>query len=235
MRKLRPAAVIVCRTRRGARRALPERRGHPRRELGGHDPDEGAAAFLRPGLTVGRECQLRSMLLRMRTILVLVALVAALAPAADANSSKRFVSKRYSYSVALTAGWTSSPASTSWRGGPPFQDPPEVDLYEGSDGRSLAVAARSVPRATLRQWSMMYVGAAVPSFCTKPHGYRATTLGGVSALAFTARCEIHDINVELAVRGGRGYAMALASPSADSQAADGAVFETARRSFRFVR
>jgi hypothetical protein len=176
------------------------------------------------------------MLRRMRTILVLVALVATLAPAAAATSSKRFVSKRYSYSIVLPADWMSSPASTSWQGGPPFQDPPEVDLYEASDGRSLAIAARSVPRTTtLRQWATVYVGAAVPSFCTKSHGYRATTLGGVSALAFTGRCEIHDINVELTVRHGRGYAFALASPRADSQAADGAVFEAARRSFHFVR
>ncbi len=172
----------------------------------------------------------------MRTILVLVALLATLAVAADASSSKRFVSKRYSYSIVLPADWTSSPASSNWQGGPPFQDPPEVDLYEAADGRSLAVAARSVPRTTtLRQWATVYVGAAVPSFCTKSRGYRATTLGGVPAVAFTGRCEIHDINVELTVRRGRGYAFALASPSADSEAADGAVFEAARRSFRFVR
>ena len=172
----------------------------------------------------------------VRTILVLVALVAALATAADATSSKRFVSKRYSYSIVLPAAWTSIPASISWRGGPPFQDPAEVDLYAAADGRSLAVAARSVPqKMTLHQWATVYVPAAVPSFCTKSRGYHATTLGGVPALAFTGRCDIHDINVELAVRRGRGYTFALASPRADSEAADGAVFEAARRSFRFVR
>jgi hypothetical protein len=175
------------------------------------------------------------MLRAMRRTLILVALVAVLAPAADATSSKRFVSKRYSYSIVLPAGWTSSPASIGWQGGTPFQDPPEVDLYEGADGRSLAVAARSVARTTtLRQWAAVYVGAAVPSFCTKSHGYRTTKLGGVPALAFTGRCEIHDIDVELTVRHGRGYAFALASPRAGSKAADGAIFETARRSFHFV-
>jgi hypothetical protein len=172
----------------------------------------------------------------MRTILVLVAVVAALAAAAEATSSKRFVSKRYSYSIVLPAGWTSSPASTGWHGGPPFQDPPEVDLYEAADGRSLAIAARSVPQTTsLRQWAKVYTGAAVPSFCTKSRGYRTTTLGGSPALVFTGRCEIHDINVEVTVRRGRGYVFALASPRAESEAADGAVFEAARRSFRFVR
>src|SRR3954453_19125770 len=115
----------------------------------------------------------------MRAILVVCIVAATLAAGADANSSKRFVSKRYSYSIVLPAGWTSSPASIGWQGGPPFQDPPEVDLYEGADGRSLAVAARSVARTTtLRQWAAVYVGAAVPSFCTKSHGYRATKLGG---------------------------------------------------------
>jgi hypothetical protein len=172
----------------------------------------------------------------MRTILVLVAVVATVAATADANSSKRFVSQRYSYSVVLPADWTSSPASVRWQGGPPFQDPREVDLYESADGRSFAVAARSVPRATtLRQWATAYVGAALPSFCTKSRSYRATTLGGAPALAFTGRCEIHDINVELIVRRGRGYVFALASPRADSEASDGAVFEAARQSFRFIR
>src|SRR3954465_1237419 len=101
----------------------------------------------------------------MRTILLLVAVGLTVAAAAEATLSKRFVSKRYSYSIVLPAGWTSSPASIGWQGGPPFQDPPEVDLYEGADGRSLAVAARSVARTTtLRQWAAVYVGAAVPSF-----------------------------------------------------------------------
>lgn len=172
----------------------------------------------------------------MRTLLLVVAFVAALAAAAHATSSKRFVSKRYSYSIVLPAEWTSSPASTSWQGGPPFQDPPEVDLYEAADGRSLAVAARSVPRTmTSQQWATAYVRAALPGFCTKSRGYRATTLGGIPALAFTGRCDIHDINVELTVRRGRGYAFVLAAPRADSTAADSAVFEAARRSFRFVR
>lgn len=173
----------------------------------------------------------------MRMILVLAALAATLAGVAGATSSKKFVSKRYSYSIVLPADWTSSPASTSWQGGPPFQDPPEVDLYDAADGRSFAVAARklSKPTTTLRQWATAYVGAAVPSFCKKSRGYRATTLGGVPALAFTGHCEVHDINVELTVRRGRGYAFALASPGANSEAADGAVFEAARRSFHFVR
>ena len=45
----------------------------------------------------------------MRTILLLVAVVATIAAAADATSTKRFVSKRYQYSLVLVAGWTSSP------------------------------------------------------------------------------------------------------------------------------
>jgi hypothetical protein len=172
----------------------------------------------------------------VRLTLVLVVLVAALAANADAASGKRFVSKRYSYSIVLPAHWTSSPASTSWQGGPPFQDPPQVDLYDAADGSSFAVAARSVSRTTtLRQWAAAYVGAAVPDFCTKSRGYRATTLGGVPALAFTGRCEIHDISIELTVRRGRGYAFALASPRTVSKAAAAGVFEAARRSFRFVR
>lgn len=172
----------------------------------------------------------------MRTILVLVAVAATLAAAADATSSRRFVSKSYSYSIVLPGDWTSSSASIRWRGGPPFQNPPEVDLYQAVDGRALAVAALSLPRTTtLRKWATLYVGSALPRFCKKSRGYRATTLGGGSALAFTGRCDIHDINVALTVRRGRAYVFALASPRAYSEAADGGVFEAARRSFRFVR
>jgi predicted Zn-dependent protease len=157
----------------------------------------------------------------MRTMLALVAVAAALAAAADARSSTRFVSKRYGYSV-------------PWRGGPPFQNQPEVDFYSAADGRALAAAARSLPRrSTLRKWASLYVGTALPSFCTKSRGYRATALGGAPALAFTAACEAHDINVALTVRRGRGYAFVLASPRAFSAAADRRVFESARRSFRF--
>jgi hypothetical protein len=124
----------------------------------------------------------------------------------------------------------------TWQGGPPFQDPPEADLYEAGDGRSLAVAARSVSRTTtLHRWATVYVGMAVPSFCAKSPGYRAIMLGGVPALAFTGRCDVHDIIVGLTVRRGRGYTFVVASPRADSQAADAAVFEAARRSFRFIR
>jgi hypothetical protein len=170
----------------------------------------------------------------MRTMLALVAVAAALAAAADARSSTRFVSKRYGYSVVLPGDWTSRPASIPWRGGPPFQNQPEVDFYSAADGRALAAAARSLPRrSTLRKWASLYVGTALPSLCTKSRGYRATALGGAPALAFTAACEVHDINVALTVRRGRGYAFVLASPRAFSAAADRRVFESARRSFRF--
>ena len=170
----------------------------------------------------------------MRTILVLVAFAATLAAAADATSSKKFVSKRYSYSIVLPADWTSSPASIRWRGGPPFQD-----RRRSTFTMPLTDARWRSQRGRCRERRRYAMGdgvrwTALPSFCKKSRGYRATTLGGVPALAFTGRCEVHDINVELTVRHGRGYTFALASPSADSEAADGGVFEAARRSFHFV-
>ena len=84
-----------------------------------------------------------------------------------------------------------------------------VDSYQVADGRQFAVAARSLPRTTtLQKWASLYVGTAVPSFCTKSRGYRATTLGGARALAFTGHCEVHDINIGLTTRRGRGYVFA---------------------------
>jgi hypothetical protein len=170
----------------------------------------------------------------MRTMLAIVAVAATLAAAAGATSSTRFVSKRYGYSIVLPGNWTSHPASIPWRGGPPFEDQREVDFYPATDGRALGVAARSLPQtSTLRKWASLYVGTALPNFCTKSPGYRATTLGGTPALAFTGVCEVHDINVALTVRRGRGYVFVLASPRSFSTAADSRVFESARRSFRF--
>src|SRR3954471_24377704 len=160
----------------------------------------------------------------MRTMLLLVAVAATLAVTADAASSKRFVSKRHGYSIVLRGDWTLRSASIAWEGGPPFMYPSRVDSYEAADGRSLAVAARSLPRTTLRKWAGLYVSTAVPSFCTKSRGYRATTLGGAPALAFTGRCEVHDINVMLTVRRGQGYVLAMASPRANSPVSDGRVF-----------
>ena len=170
----------------------------------------------------------------MRTMLALIAVAATLATAADATSTTRFVSKRYGYSMVLPGDWTSRPASMPWRGGPPFQNQRQVDFYPAADGRALAVAALSLPRtSTLRKWASLYVDTALPSFCTKSRGYRATTLGSAPALAFTGVCEVHDINVALTVRRGRGYVLVLGSPRSFSAAADGRVFESARRSFRF--
>jgi hypothetical protein len=123
-------------------------------------------------------------------MLALVALAATLAAAADASPSKKFVSKRYGCSIVLPAASTSSPASRPWNGGPPFMDLSGVDSYEVADGRTFAVAARALPRTTtLQKWASLYVGTAVPGFCTKSRGYRATTLGGARALAFTGHCE----------------------------------------------
>src|SRR3954453_13416029 len=102
-------------------------------------------------------------------LLLVLAVAATFAAAADANSSKRFVSKRYGYSIVLPAAWTASPASIGWQGGPPFQSPAEVVLFGAADGRSIAVAARPLPRTTtLQKWATSYVRAALPSFCKKP-------------------------------------------------------------------
>ena len=177
----------------------------------------------------------RSTLRVMRTMLVLAAVAVTLAVAADASSGRKFVSTRYGYSIVLPAAWTSQPASLAWAGGPPYQNRRQVDFHQTSDGRALVVAALRVPRgSTLQEWATRYVGSALPSVCAKSRGYRATTLGGAPALAFTGHCDVHDINIGLTIRRGRGYVFGLSSPSANSASADGAVFEAGRRSFRFI-
>lgn len=176
----------------------------------------------------------------MRTILTVAAVAAVVAAAADGAANTRFVSKMYRYSIVLPGEWMSRPASVPWTGGPPRLTSPEIDLYvRASDGRAVTVSAVPVRRSsTLRKWTRSFVDTApAAAACTTRGGLRPSTLGGAPALSFEGRCSgaAHDFVMAATVRGGRAYLLALVSPSSYSGASDRRVFETVRRSFRFVR
>jgi hypothetical protein len=177
----------------------------------------------------------------MRMIFAIAVVAAAAGATAHATANTTFVSKMYGYSIVLPGEWVSRPASIPWTGGPPYSDSPEVDFYyRVADGRDVRVSALSVPRSTtLRKWTNLFVTTKLRAAagCVPLGAVRATTLAGSRALTFGGRCSsgAHDYVAAATVRRGRVYLLALLSPSSYSAPSDRRVFETVRRSFRFVR
>lgn len=168
---------------------------------------------------------------RILTVLAAVALVAA--AASEAASSKRFVSKRYGYSLTLTTAWDVYEPKQLWRGGTPFPD--TVDTYSGPViRRTLLAAGRRLPaRTTLDDFTARVLGK-TPSNCGQPEANLATKLGGEPARRFTHHCtgDWYLINVT-AVHRGRGYVFVSASRARDDRG-DRVVFNRAARSWRFI-
>jgi hypothetical protein len=176
----------------------------------------------------------------MRMIFAVAVVAAAAGATAHATANTTFVSKMYGYSIVLPGDWVSRPASVRWTGGPPVSTSREIDLYvRAADGRDVRVAAVTIPRSsTLRGWTRSFVDT-VPAAvgCTTAGVLRPSALGGAPALRFEGRCAsaAEDFLMAATVRRGRAYLFALVSPSSYSGASDRRVFETVRRSFRFVR
>ena len=148
----------------------------------------------------------------IKPLLSLLAAVALVAAAADvgmagdeAAAPKRFVSKRYGYSLTLTTAWDVYEPKQLWRGGTPFPD--TVDTFSGPVvRRALLAAARRLPTGTtLADFTAQVLGK-TPANCGKPGANVATRLGGEPARRFTHHCQgdWYLINVT-AIHRGRGY------------------------------
>lgn len=176
------------------------------------------------------------MLKRTLTLLAAAALVAAAAnegTAGDAASSKRFVSKRYGYSLTLTTAWDVYEPKQRWNGGTPFPD--TVDTYSGAVIRRalLAAARRLSAGTTLDDFTAQVIGK-TPGNCGQPEANLATKLGGEPARRFTHHCSggWYLINVT-AVHRGRGYVF-ISSSRAGNDRVDIVVFNRAARSWQFI-
>lgn len=169
-----------------------------------------------------------------RTLSLLVAASLFVVAASEAANAKRFVSKRYGYSLTLTTAWTVYQPKQPWSGGTPFPD--TVDTYSGPvAGRSLLAAARRLPAGRSLDDFTADVIKKTPGNCGRPESNVATRLGGKPARLFTHHCSRgwYLINVT-ALHRGWGYVFISAS-TAGHDRGDRAVFHRALKPWRFAR
>lgn len=151
---------------------------------------------------------------------------------------RRFVSKRYDFSVVLDKGWSEVDASVSWDGQllQGTASPAFANFNDAATSRTLVVAAAPVAKRTqLAQWRADMVRAA-PSVCSESSSAQQTTLAGEPALTWTSSCsDGYDVHKLAALHGNRGYMVFLPSSSTNDKAVDRRVFDSVRTSFRFTR
>ena len=172
------------------------------------------------------------MIRKTLTLLVAVALVSA--AASSAASSKRFVSKRYGYSLTLTTAWSAEQPKQPWGGGTPL--PHTVDTYSTSVyGRSLLAAAMRLAAGTTLEDFTADVIEAIPGNCGKPESNVSAKLGGEAAQLFRHHCSHgYYLIYVTAVHRGRGYVFVSYS-AARNDRGDRIIFYRALKSWRFTR
>lgn len=172
------------------------------------------------------------MIRKTLTLLVAIALVGA--AAGEAASSKRFVSKRYGYSLTLTTAWSVAQPTQPWSGGTPL--PNTVDTYSGPVfGRYLLAAALRVAADTTLAGFTADVLETIPGNCGKPQSNVAAKLGGEVARLFTHRCSHGPRLIYVtAVHRDTGYVFVSYS-SVGNDRGDRIVFYRALKSWRFSR
>jgi hypothetical protein len=152
--------------------------------------------------------------------------------------AQKFVSERYGFRITLTAAWSEADAIVDWNGAElqGLASPAWARFTDPAAGRTLVAAAARVAKGTqLAEWQAAMVRGA-PAVCSDSSSVEETTLGGESALAWTATCsDGYDVNKLAALHGMRGYMILLASLTANDDADDRHIFESIRRSFRYTR
>jgi hypothetical protein len=174
----------------------------------------------------------------------LVLLGAACSPAGSKPSSsaapapQEMVSTRYGFRLTLTKTWTAADATVDWDGGvvKGLGEPGLARFADATTGRTLVGAATSIRAGTpLVAWRTAAARTMLYD-CNNARSAKRTTLDGEPAMTWPAFCpdELDVVSVA-AVHGSRGYVLSLASPTQGGIAADQAVLESIRRSFRFER
>lgn len=159
-------------------------------------------------------------------------------PAAPtATTARQFKSQRYRFRVTLTRAWAEADAQSAWNGKKlEGVGSPHFANFEDPTGRTLVAAAARVATGTgLAEWRAAMVRAA-PPVCSESASVEHTSLGGEPALAWTATCsDGYRVNKIAALHARRGYMVLLPSPTANGTTKDRRIFESIRRSFRFIR
>jgi hypothetical protein len=183
------------------------------------------------------------------TLLVVVASATVCAAASGRPSKttsappagKKYISKRYGYSIVLRGKYVLVPAKLQWDGRFPFGDTGMVDLIAGVYiDHKFVVAAEPVPAGmTLSEWEAFVVGVQ-RSFCGGLRNFRASSLGGEPAQEFVNTCSNAPsvpwrVITLAALHNGRGYLLNYLSESTSSAAAERRNYDAGRRSFHFTQ
>ena len=168
-----------------------------------------------------------------RTLSLLVAASLFVVAASEAANAKRFVSKRYGYSLTLTTASTVYQPKQPWSGGTPFPD--TVDTYSGPvAGRSLLAAARRLPAGRSLDDFTADADQETPGNCGRPESNVATRLGGKPARLFTHHCSRGWYLINVRRYTGAGATCSSRPPPRGTTAATGPL-STGSQPWRFAR
>lgn len=189
----------------------------------------------------------------MRTAVTLIAVVASAMACGAASSrplqttsappaGKKYISKRYGYSIVLRGKYLWFPAKQQWDGQFPFGSTGQVDVIAGYYiDHKFAVAAKPVPAGTtLAGWEAFVLGVQ-RQFCGGLRDFGASSLGGEPAQEFVNECPgpapgtTWKVITLAALHNGRGYLLNYLSGPTTKSAAERRTYEAGRRSFRFTQ
>jgi hypothetical protein len=155
-------------------------------------------------------------------------------------AGKKYISKRYGYSIAPKGSYLWIPAKQQWDGRFPFGSTGQVDLIAGwyRDDK-FAVAAKPVPAGmTLSEWEA-FVEGVQQKFCWGLRNSRPSSLGGEPAQEFVNTCPNSPSSWRVitlaALHNGRGYLLNFLSEPSSNAAAERRNYDAGRRSFRFTQ
>ena len=155
-----------------------------------------------------------------------------------APSSSAFDSTFYRYELVVPSGWLAHPAESRWTSGVlEGRCPSDWDCFsDNRNGVTLAAAAEAVPAGlTVDRWRSR-IQFSTPEVCSDSGPRTNTTLDSEPAEAWTSTCSSEDLDVIklVAIHGGRGYVVLLASPTSLGIDADQATFDSIVAEFRFA-
>jgi len=156
-------------------------------------------------------------------------------------AGKKYISKRYGYSIVLRGKYLWIPAKQQWDGRFPFGDTGMVDLIAGYYiDHKFAVAAMPVSAGTTLAGWEAFVSGVQKQVCGGHRDFRASTLGGEPAREFVNDCPgpapgtTWRVTTLAALHNGRGYLLNYLSGPTTKSAAERRTYEAGRRSFRFT-
>jgi hypothetical protein len=156
------------------------------------------------------------------------------------SAGKRYISKRYGYSIAPKGSYLWTPAKQNWDGRFPYADTGQADLIAGwyIDDKFLVSAMPVSAGTTLSEWEA-FVKGVQDRYCGRLRDFRPSSLGGEPAQEFVNTCTATNTSswrviTLAALHNGRGYLLEYVSPTPFSDASDRRTYEAGRRAFRFT-